>query len=312
MTVMAETSFAVRYEGDALSDGRMPVRELAPALLALGELFRIAGTELYPDLPSPTLEAKATEKGSFDVHLILSAPDAWEQVMNMLTAKGSTALTNLEGLVFGSAGIYTVVQKVKRRKIKKTEATANPDMMKIVFEDGTVLEAPAGTVKLYKNPAARKAVRDSVAPAKHEGIRQVEFRPSSTELDPVTVKEGEVDNFDLPSGTEDDELVDDIREAVVTVIKTDFGDGRWKVNDGTATFGVAMEDEGFKDRINRGEPFRKGDLLRSRIRTIQSTKDGQLQNEHRLIEVIEHIKGTEQLNMGDPATTESDSDSEAD
>jgi hypothetical protein len=128
----------------------------------------------------------------------------------------------------------------------------------------------------------------------------------------VTVKEGEVDNFDLPSGTEDDELVDDIREAVVTVIKTDFGDGRWKVNDGTATFGVAMEDEGFKDRINRGEPFRKGDLLRSRIRTIQSTKDGQLQNEHRLIEVIEHIKGTEQLNMGDPATTESDSDSEAD
>src|SRR3954447_20078355 len=99
---MAETAFEVKYDGEALRDGRMPVRDLAPALLALGELFRIAGSELYPDLPPPTLEAKATEKGSFDVHLIINASDAWEQVMNMLTAKGSTALSNLEALVFGT------------------------------------------------------------------------------------------------------------------------------------------------------------------------------------------------------------------
>ncbi len=306
---MAETSFEVKYEGEALRDGRMPVRDLAPALLALGELFRIAGSELYPDLPPPTLEAKATEKGSFDVHLIINASDAWRQVMNMLTAEGSTALTNLEALVFGTSGtgigIYKFIKLVKRRKIKKAEATANPDMMKIIFDDETMVEAPAGTVKIYRNPAARKAARDSVAPAKRPGIKQVEFHPASTNLEPLTVEADEVDDFDLPSGVDDDELVDDVREAVVTVIKTDFGDGRWKVNDGTATFGVEMEDESFQDRINRGEPFRKGDLLRSRIRTIQSTKDGKLQNEHRLIEVIEHIKGGEQLNIdGEPGDSE--------
>lgn len=301
MKPMAETTFAVNYDGPALEDGRMPVRELAPALLALGELFKVAGAELHPDLPAPTLEIKATEKGSFDVHLILTASNAWQQVMNMLNADGATALATLEALIFGasgaSVGIYKFIKLVKRRRIEKVEATDNPDMMKIILDDETTLEAPSGTVKIYRNPAARKAARDSVAPAKREGIERVEFRPASPEIEPLAVEADEVDEFDLPTGLDDDELVDDTHEAVVSVVKTDFGDGRWKVNDGTATFGVEMEDEGFKERIDHGEPFRKGDFLRARIRTIQSTKDGKLQNEHHLVEVIEHIKNGEQLNI---------------
>jgi hypothetical protein len=314
MKPMAETTFSVNYDGPALEDGRMPVRELAPALLALGELFRVAGAEVYPDLPAPTLEVKATEKGSFDVHLIINASSAWQQVMNMLNAEGTTALATLEALIFGtsgvSMGVYKFIKMVKRRKIKKIEATANPDMMKIIFDDDTMLEAPAGTVKIYRNPAVRKAARDSVAPAKREGIDHVEFRPASPEVEPLTVEADEVDDFDLPSGMEDDELVDDMREAVVSVIKTDFGDGRWKVNDGTATFGVEMEDQGFKGRIDHGEPFRKGDLLRARIRTIQSTKEGKLQNDYRLVEVIEHIKGGEQLYIDSESGAESEPDAE--
>ena len=308
MRRMAETTFSVNYDGPALQDGQMPVRELAPALLALGELFRVAGAELHPDLPAPTLEIKATEKGSFDVHLILTASRAWQQVMNMLNEDGPTALATLEALIFGGSGatvgVYKLIKKLKRRKIEKIEATANPDVMKLILDDDTTIEAPAGTVKIYRNPAARKAARDSVAPARRKGIDKVEFSPESPDLEPLTVEANEVDDFDLPTGMDDDELVDDTREAVVSVIKTDFGDGRWKVSDGSNTFGVEMEDQGFKDRIDHGEPFRKGDLLRARIRTVQFTKDGKLQSEHSLVEVLDHIKNGEQLSI--------DSDADAD
>lgn len=304
MRPMAEATFSVHYQGAALEDGRMPVRELAPALLALGDLFKVAGGEIYPDLPAPTLEIKATEEGSFDVHLIINASDAWEQVMNMLNAKGTTALATLEALIFGTGsagvGFYKLIKIAKRRKIKKIEpADSNPDMVKITWSDGTTLEAPAATVKLFQNSTARKAARDSVAPAKHEGISKVEFRPETPEIEPMTVEASEVTEFDLPLTLDEDELLDEERELVVSVIKTDFEDGRWKVSTGKDTFGVRMEDEGFKERIDHGEPFRKGDLLRSRIRTIQSTKDGKLQTEYRLLEVLEHIKGSEQLPFED-------------
>lgn len=230
--------------------------------------------------------------------------------MNMLNDEGPPALATLEALVFGASGtaigIYGLIKRVRRRKIKKIEATANPDVMKLVLDDETTIEAPAGTVKIYRSPAARKAARDSVAPAKRKGIEKVEFNPESSDLEPLTVEADEVDDFDLPTGLEDDELVDDTREAVVSVIKTDFGDGRWKVSDGTATFGVEMEDQGFKEKIDYGEPFRKGDLLRARIRTVQSAKDGKLVSEHHLVEVLDHIKNGEQLSIDSGPDVEAD------
>ncbi len=299
---MAEATFSVKYDGPALRDGRMPVRELAPALLALGEVFREAGAAIYPDLPPPTLEIEATERGSFHVALILVAPDVWNQAMDMLTAKGSTALSNLQGLIFGTGvtgtGLYKLTQRLRGQRIKRVEPTDDPDTMRVIVDDETVIEAPAGTIKLYRNPSIRRSARDSIAPVRQSGVERVEFRPHVLDGEPLVVEAGDAEAFDLPTGEDEDELVDDIREAVVAVVKTDFGDGRWKVNDGTATFGVEMEDEGFRERIDRGEPFRKGDLLRCRIRTIQSTKDGKLQNDHRLIEVIEHIKSGEQLDLG--------------
>src|SRR5262245_35807923 len=139
---MAETTFGVKYEGPALAEGRMPVRDLAPALLALGELFREASRELYPELPAPSLDVKAAEKGSFDVQMVLAADGMWEQVVNMLSAKGPTALTNLLGLVIDGGvvgtGLFKLIQIIGQRKIEREEATNNPDQMRIILDDETV------------------------------------------------------------------------------------------------------------------------------------------------------------------------------
>ncbi len=102
LAVVAETRFAVLYEGPALENGRMEVRDLAPALLALGDLFREANTVVNPGLPPISLQIRATAEGSFVVELILAQPDLLQQLVDFFTSDQVTALINLREMIIGS------------------------------------------------------------------------------------------------------------------------------------------------------------------------------------------------------------------
>jgi hypothetical protein len=56
---MAATQFSVAFGGPAVDDGTMPIRDLAPALLALGDVFSAASRTLYPDREPVALNIKA-------------------------------------------------------------------------------------------------------------------------------------------------------------------------------------------------------------------------------------------------------------
>src|SRR5688572_17376787 len=117
---MAETAFGVTYDGPALVTGRMPVRELAPALLALGDVFAEASLVAYPDRPPVALDIKATEEGSFVVQLILETPDeVWDQVVDIFGSDAVSALVNLKELVIGSGfGLFWLIKRLKGRRIE--------------------------------------------------------------------------------------------------------------------------------------------------------------------------------------------------
>lgn len=102
--VVAQTGFSVVYDGPAVAGGEMPVRDLAPALLALGDLFTEASTVLYPKLEPAGLNIKATEKGSFDVSLILHGEAIWDQIVKLFTSPDANALINLRDAIIGTGG----------------------------------------------------------------------------------------------------------------------------------------------------------------------------------------------------------------
>src|SRR4051812_5815472 len=119
---MAEIEFGITYDGPALADGRMPVRDLAPALLALGELFTEASVVAYPDREPVAVHVRATKEGSFVVQMVLQSADAWDQVINIFSSKGADALSNLFAFVLpAGTGVVWLIRRLHGREIEHQE-----------------------------------------------------------------------------------------------------------------------------------------------------------------------------------------------
>ncbi len=88
---------------------------------------------------------------------------------------------------------------------------------------------------------------------------------------------------------------------VVEISSVVFTEGhKWQLNDGLQVFWASVEDQDFLRRVETGtEVFRKGDMLRCRMRTVQSRRGAALHAERQVIEVIEHIPGPTQLSLDD-------------
>ena len=66
---MSSSQFRVAFEGAAFDDGEIDVRDLAPALLALGEVIRSANRALNGDRAEASLKMRAANHGSFEALL---------------------------------------------------------------------------------------------------------------------------------------------------------------------------------------------------------------------------------------------------
>lgn len=288
---MAETAFGVTYDGPALASGSMPVRDLAPALLALGDVFAEASAALYPDREPVALNIKATSKGSFDVHLILEAVGLWDQVVDLLNHDAADALANLMQIVGGSYGLFAFIRALKRRRIKKREE-AGPGRIKLTLDDGETIEVRSEAFDLFRNLQVRRHVRKVVEPLTRDGIDVLELHSDTT----VSVSSGDVPAFEPPEMHEIP-LLDQVTEMVVAIVSVAFKeDNKWRLTDGERTFFATIEDGAFLERVLRGvESFRNGDMLKCEMRIVQSRDDEGLHTDYHVLEVIQHIPREIQL-----------------
>jgi hypothetical protein len=123
--VLAKYEFSVRYAGEALVDGRIPIRDLAPSLLALSEAFQEIQQITHPYQQPVSLDIKASEKGSFIVDLILAnGNDLLSSAIDLLNGNESEALRNLIELATGFTAAVIFITKVGKKKIKRKKRIA--------------------------------------------------------------------------------------------------------------------------------------------------------------------------------------------
>lgn len=295
---MVAEHFDVTFDGPALEQHTMNVRDLAPALIALADAFQDAQGVLTPQSRRANLEINTTREGSFAVDLILNSNLA-EQAADFLAGRGMTATANVGGLV---GLVMLALEGIKW--LGNRSYTAQPDQngqIQITTASGDSITMPADSVRLIESGSFRRNTAQFVSPLTADGVTSVVMRSRGSGAI-VRVDRDDLPAFGAPPIGET-VVSDNTVQQVVTVDSVPFRETLlWRLNDGSASITATMNDRSFRDRIRRrAVQFGEGDKLRAEIRTVQTMDAAGLLTTRRSIErVIEHIPGPIQGSLFDP------------
>lgn len=291
--------FSIIYDGEAVDEGSIDAKALAPALLALAEVIDEA-QPLIPELDARiSLRVRSNfERGSFEIHLELAK--LYQQFRELFSGQDASAFANLFQIVgiAGVAGLAGLFQLIKRAKGRKTTTVTieRTERVKITFEGDTEpVEADRRTWQLFQNLRVRKAIEQVIAPLFQKGIDTFEIKHRGQQT--LKVAQDEAKYFIAPTEHEGETVTEvDTR---VSIVAPSFQEGnKWRVSDGSRTIFVAIDDPNFVGAVQSGrEAFRKGDILNVKLQTRQWVEGNDLKAEHSILKVHNHEPGPRNLSL---------------
>ncbi len=282
----AESEFTVVYDGDALRDGSIDVRDLAPALLGLGDLVGETNREVTGGQVEVALRVRSEfDRGSF--HVTLEIQQLYDRFVQIFSGPDATAwATFLSLLGISGIGLFQLVKRSKGRKPKSVVEIEQTNKVRIEFEGEEPVELDKRVLRLFDNSRVRRAIQAVVQPVLRAGIDILKLRHRDRET--FSVDKSEAEAFIAPESQASEAVSQS--ERMLRILSPSFKeDNKWRVNDGTSSFYVWLRDPEFLGRVQDGiEVFRKGDILHAVVETRQWEEDGELHAEQSIIQVIRH------------------------
>lgn len=296
--------FEVAYEGPAVDEGVMDVRELAPALLALGDLVertnKIIGD---PEIQVKVFVRASFEKGSFQISLELIY-SITEQIRMFLQMQNTSDLAEkiLLALGFASGGglsLIKLIKYIRGRKIKNATVLDNGNVrLELPGDNGKFdyVEVDGDVIRLYRDVPVRESVYRLMSPLEKEGITGFSVREGKNVIERVSKEE--VPYYKVPDEVDGEKSITFTRKAFVKPVEVAFEEGlKWRFSDGDNKFYATMDDESFLKEMDAGKPFSKGDILEVELETTQTATSKGIKNEHRVVKVINHITPPKQIRL---------------
>lgn len=299
--MLSPAHFRLTYDGAALEHHEMDVRELAPALLAAGDMLEAATRALNGDRVKAQVNVRASFKtGSFGIDLNL-VTDWLLKVRDIFASDTASAAANaLEivgalGLVAwkGKIGLLAVLKWLRGRRIDKVELTDKTARL-IVEQDSLVIELTV--LALLRDLAVREALDKLLSPLDQDGIDT--FACGSDSGFEQVITKPERAWFYTPV-LEDDLVLDDVRKMAFSIVALAFKeDNKWRLYDGAATIHAAIADTDFLTRVDQNvETFAKGDMLICMVRVRQWQTPSGARTEYEVTEVLEHRQAARQIKL---------------
>lgn len=296
-----EANFTIVFDGEALHGSRMDVRDLAPALLALGDLLEQANRVLNGDKVSVSVHVRAFEAGCFGISLEMlqsCAKEIWNSFFSKYNVLEILALLGLTPVTI-AGGLFYLIKRMKGGKAKSTRTLADGNVT-IIFTNDLGIDDEVTVKKevalLFSDKDVRSSAHNTVAPLLRDGITSFSIKEDDKIIPLVTASEAHY--FILPT-IEPTEipLEKEPQERILSIVALSFKeDNKWRLSDGTVVFNVVMQDSTFLSQVGQGlRDFAKGDMLRVLLATkVYYTHDG-LKTEYTVVTVLEHMKTPRQI-----------------
>lgn len=300
---MSTTRFTIAFDGPALKEGRMDVRDLAPALLALGRFVEASNRTVNGPAHPVKVEAVATGVGSFEVAIDVILP-TWESLRGLLISSdvdGALKLLQIIGIVASGTsaacgGLIWLLRQLRGRAI--ASASQNKDgtvTVRFPGEDGseTSITVPVEVLRLYQEVAVQRELASLLRTLEKDTIDSISFYPQTKEAEltknPLILTKLDqsiVHNFEPISET----VIDTKQRMALSIRSLAFQEGnKWRLFDGQNVITATIEDRDFLDKVDRSiARFAKGDVLICLVRTVQMQTAEGLKTEHTVLRVEEH------------------------
>lgn len=307
---MSRVDFTLTYDGPALRDHQMNVRDLAPAMLAVGEAFEALNSLYNGKATQIAVNVRAHEPGCFSIafDVVQAAKDATDY----LAGTGVSSALNLVTILFGGTGVgvagglIMLIRRLRGRRPDRIEKLS-PGMFRLFIGDETY-DVPAELLQAYQELRIRRAVEGFIAkPLQKPGITDLVIASGRLRIEQV--KSIEAPLFKAPE-PDTDIVIDDERRAAYTIRDLSFDeDGAWRLFDGSNPIKARIEDPLFLAQVENDEiRFAKHDVLVCLVHFVQKRTGRGLENEYTVREVIDYIPAPRQLRFPEPEEGPSDED----
>lgn len=304
---MTKARFEIAFEGDPFDEGEIDVRDLAPTLLAFGNVVQSANKVLNGDRADARLKVAATDKGSFVAALTMDV--GWlTDMLDAVTANpqrvvAADQLMDLlikAGTILGAPlGLFAALKALKGQRPDKVEPRGDGTTEITVSQTTFVVDDR--TVSLLQDLRTREAVESlATKAASIAGLDHLRIGADSGRNGSVRLTQNDFPSLRVPPEPNEPDLDIAHRDAWLKIVSVHFRDGyKWRFSDGgERPFTAEMEDVGFQNKVQEGLiALNANDAIRCRLREEQSISATNLLKSIYVEEVLEHRPGARQLGL---------------